>query len=62
MTAIVSFLMEHGLLSNIQFGFMKGRSTTLQLLNIMNDERKILPTVYIWSIKKLLIKCYMVDY
>ena len=37
MTAIVSFLMEHGLLSNIQFEFMKGRSTTLQLLNIMND-------------------------
>ena len=34
---IVSFLMEHGLLSNFQFGFMKGRSTTLQLLNIFND-------------------------
>ena len=34
---IVSFLMEHGLLSNFQFGFMKGRSTTLQLLNILND-------------------------
>ena len=29
--------MEHGLLSNFQFGFMKGRSTTLQLLNILND-------------------------
>ena len=34
---IVSFLMEHGLLSNFQFGFMKGRSTTLQLLNVLND-------------------------
>ena len=34
---IVSFLMEYGLLSNFQFGFMKGRSTTLQLLNILND-------------------------
>ena len=34
---IVSFLMEHGLLSNFKFGFMKGRSTTLQLLNILND-------------------------
>ena len=34
---IVSFLMEHGLLSNFQFGFKKGRSTTLQLLNVLND-------------------------
>ena len=34
---IVSFLMEHGLLSNFQFGFMKGRPFTLQLLNILND-------------------------
>ena len=29
--------MEHELLSNFQFGFMKGRSTTLQLLNILKD-------------------------
>ena len=34
---VVSFLMENELLSNFQFGFIKGRSTTLQLLNVLND-------------------------
>ena len=29
--------METELLSNFQFGFIKGRSTTLQLLNVLND-------------------------
>ena len=33
----MSFLMENELLSNFQFGFIKGRSTTLQLLNVLND-------------------------
>ena len=34
---MASFLMENDLLSNYQFGFIKGRSTTLQLLNVLND-------------------------
>ena len=34
---MASFLMENNLLSNYQFGFIKGRSTTLQLLNVLND-------------------------
>ena len=38
--SIVSFLDNHNLLSNFQFGFVKGRSTTLQLLNILNDWTK----------------------
>ena len=35
--SMASFLMENNLLSNYQFGFIKGRSTTLQLLNILID-------------------------
>ena len=31
------FLMENFLLSNYQFGFIKGRSSTLKLLNVLND-------------------------
>ena len=31
---MASFLMANNLLSNYQFGFIKGRSTTLQLLNV----------------------------
>ena len=34
---MASFLVENNLLSNYQFGFIKGRSTTLQLLNVLND-------------------------
>ena len=34
---MASFLVENNLLSNYQFGFIKGRSTTLQLLNALND-------------------------
>ena len=35
--SMASFLMENNLLSNYQFGFIKGRSTALQLLNVLND-------------------------
>ena len=35
--SMASFLVENNLLSNYQFGFIKGRSTTLQLLNVLND-------------------------
>ena len=35
--SMASFLMENDLLSNYQFGFIKGRSTTLKLLNVLND-------------------------
>ena len=35
--SMASFLMENNLLSNYQFGFIKRRSTTLQLLNVLND-------------------------
>ena len=34
---VVSFLMENELLSNFQFGFIKCISTTLQLLNVLNN-------------------------
>ena len=34
---MVEFLVSNNLLSNFQFGFVKGRSTTLQLLNVLND-------------------------
>jgi hypothetical protein len=39
---IVQHLKENKLLSNKQFGFMKGRSTTLQLLKVLDDWTKIL--------------------
>ena len=35
--SMASFLMENYLISNYQFGFIKGRSTILQLLNMLND-------------------------
>ena len=35
--SMASFLMENNLLSSYQFGFIEGRSTTLQLLNVLND-------------------------
>ena len=35
--AMASFLMENELLSNYQFRFIEERSTTLQLLNVLND-------------------------
>ena len=34
---ITSYLVKHNLLSKYQFGFLKGKSTTLQLLNVLND-------------------------
>ena len=34
---MVEFLVSNNLLSDFQFGFIKGRSTTLQLLNVLND-------------------------
>ena len=34
---MVEFLVSNNLLSDFQFGFVKGRSTTLQLLNVLND-------------------------
>ena len=34
---IVEYMQSKKLFSHLQFGFLKGRSTTLQLLNIMND-------------------------
>ena len=34
---MVEFLVSINLLSDFQFGFVKGRSTTLQLLNVLND-------------------------
>ena len=33
--SMASFLMENNLLSNYQFGFIKGRSTKLQVLNVL---------------------------
>ena len=59
---IVSFLMEHGLLSNFQFGFMKGRSTTLQLLNVLNTD--ILNNVWVLAkneIQNSVIPCSIID-
>ena len=35
--SIVDFMSEYSLLSEFQFGFVKGRSTSLQLLKILND-------------------------
>ena len=34
---IVDYLAEYSLLSDVQFGFVKGRSTSVQLLKILND-------------------------
>src|ERR1043165_3100952 len=34
---VMSFFLVNKLFSTRQFGFIKGRSTTLQLINIMND-------------------------
>ncbi len=34
---ITTYLQNHNLLSDFQFGFIKGRSTTLQLLNVLDD-------------------------
>ena len=34
---ITSYLVNNNLLSVYQFGFLKGKSTTLQLLNVLND-------------------------
>ena len=34
---IVEYMQSENLLSDLQFGFIKGSSTSLQLLNIMND-------------------------
>ena len=34
---MVEFFISNNLLSDFQFGFVKGRSTTLQLLNVLND-------------------------
>ena len=40
--AIMDHLTRHKLLSNRQFGFVKGRSTSLQLLNFLDDIAKFL--------------------
>ena len=34
---MVEFLVSNNLLSDFRFGFVKGRSTTLPLLNVLND-------------------------
>ncbi len=34
---MIEYLCKNDLLSNYQFGFIKGRSTSLQLINILND-------------------------
>ena len=34
---MVEFMVSNNLLCDYQFGFVKGRSTTLQLLNVLND-------------------------
>ena len=63
---VVSFLMENELLSNFQFGFIKGRSTTLQLLNVLNDwtqsieNRNITDCIYM-NYQKHLTRCFMAD-
>ena len=49
---IVEFLVSNNLLSDFQFGIVKGRSTTLQLLNVLNGwttvwKTNLLLTVYI---------------
>ena len=49
---MVEFLVSNNLLSDFQYGFAKGRSTTLQLLNVLNGwttvwKTNLLLTVYI---------------
>ena len=58
---MASFLMENDLLSNYQFGFIKGRSTTLQLLNVLNDWTQSIENKNAWTIKRHLIKYLTVD-
>ena len=52
---MVEFLVSNNLLSDFQFGFVKGRSTTLQLLNVLNDWTNSLEN-------KLTTDCIYLDY
>ena len=52
---MVEFLVSNDLLSDFQFGFVKGRSTTLQLLNVLNDWTNSLEN-------KLTTDCIYLDY
>ena len=52
---MVEFLVSNDLLSDFQFGFVKGRSTTVQLLNVLNDWTNSLEN-------KLTTDCIYLDY
>ena len=52
---MVEFLVSNNLLSDFQFGFVKGRSTTLQLLNVLNDWTNSLEN-------KFITDCIYLDY
>ena len=42
--ALVNHMKVNGLFTSKQFGFLKGRSTTLQLLNVLDKWTKLLDT------------------
>ena len=60
---ITSFLVKNKLLSSFQFGFLKGRSTTLQLLNVLNDWTESMENKNnvdcLWIIKRHLTQCHI---
>ena len=66
---IFSFLMENNLLSQTQFGFIKGRSTVLQLLKVLDEWTESLQSggqidvIYTdKTLKRHLIKYHIRDY
>ena len=64
---IMSYLLENKLLSNKQYGFIRGRSTMLQLLRMLDDWTNCFETgglidaIYIVILRKLLTKCLTGD-
>ena len=59
---IVQYMQSKKLLSDLQFGFMKGKSKSLQLLNIMKDWNAPLKIVTPANVFILIIRKYLIQY
>ena len=64
---LMAYLLGNDLISNRQYGFVKGRSTSLQLLQILDKWTDCLENggqidaVYTQISKKRLTKCHLID-
>ena len=62
----MNHMMFNNLFSSQRYGFVKGRSTVLQLLNVMDVWTNAIDkgdsmTLYILTLQRYLIKCHIID-